>query len=313
MGKPSKNTEPAASVESNKVKPAKPARPKKSGDAKKSGERAAARKAARPKQTGINGGARLSKAAYAKRLSPLEVELNDMARWLQHSGRRVLVLVEGRDTAGKGGVISAISDVLNPRQCRTVALPRPSDREKTQWYFQRYVPHLPAAGEIVLFDRSWYNRAGVERVMGFCTEEETAAFLQQTPVFERLLVDEGILLFKYWLTVDQQRQEERFAERQRDPRKRWKLSPIDVEARKRYADYGRARDKMLAATHTRHAPWTLVDFNDQRLGRLTLIRHLLDQLPDHAVPDTTLDLPPLGHEPLRERFRGPVKPIPPLL
>jgi polyphosphate kinase len=255
---------------------------------------------------------RIGKGEYADRMAPLELELNNLARWLQHTGRRLVVLIEGRDTAGKGGVVAAIADTLNPRQCRSVALPKPSDREKTQWYFQRYVPHLPAAGEIVLFDRSWYNRAGVEPVMGFCTAEETEAFLKQAPVFEKLLVDDGILLFKYWLTVDQEKQEERFAERQADPLKRWKLSPIDVQARARYEDYGRARDHMLRATHTEFAPWTLVDFNDQRRGRLTLIRHLLDQLPDHAVPETTVELPPLGHAPRKERFRGPLKPIPPV-
>jgi polyphosphate kinase 2 len=252
----------------------------------------------------------LGKGEYEDRLEPMALELTDMARWLQHTGRRVLVLIEGRDTAGKGGVIAAIADTLSPRQCRTVALPKPSDRERTQWYFQRYVPHLPAAGEIVLFDRSWYNRAGVEAVMGFCTEQETAAFLKQAPVFERLLIDDGILLFKYWLTVDQARQEERFEERQRDPLKRWKLSPIDVQARAKYADYGRARDRMLEATHTKLAPWTLVDFNDQRRGRLTLIRDLLDRLPEHPVPEPTVDLPPLGHPPLKEHFGAGPKPIP---
>jgi polyphosphate kinase 2 len=253
---------------------------------------------------------KLGRAEYDEKLAPLELELNDMARWLQHTGRRLLVLIEGRDTAGKGGVISAIADTLNPRQCHVVALPRPSDREQQQWYFQRYVAHLPAAGEIALFDRSWYNRAGVERVMGFCTEAQTEDFLKQAPVFERLLVDDGILLFKYWLTVDQDKQEERFAERQQDPLKRWKLSPIDVKAREKYADYGRARDAMLKATHSKHAPWTLVDFNDQRRGRLTLIRDLLDRLPDHPLPETPVDLPPLGHAPRKERFTGPIKPIP---
>jgi polyphosphate kinase 2 len=254
----------------------------------------------------------LGKGEYEDRLQPMALELNDMARWLQHTGRRVLVLIEGRDTAGKGGVIAAVAETLNPRQCRTVALPKPSDRERTQWYFQRYVGHLPAAGEIVLFDRSWYNRAGVEAVMGFCTEQETAAFLKQAPVFERLLVDDGILLFKYWLTVDQAQQEARFEERRRDPRKRWKLSPIDVQARSQSADYGQARARMIDATHTKHAPWTLVDFNDQRRGRLTLIRDLLDRLPEHAVPETVVDLPPLGHAPLKERFRSGLKPIPPV-
>ena len=254
-------------------------------------------------------GNKVGKADYLEQLAELEPRLNDLARWLQHSGRRLLVLVEGRDTAGKGGVIAAISDTLNPRQCRTVALPKPNERERTQWYFQRYVAHLPAAGEMVLFDRSWYNRAGVERVMGYCTDEELQRFLQQAPLFEKMLVDDGILLLKYWLTVDQAQQEKRFAERAQDPLKRWKLSPIDLQARSKYQDYGRARDKMLEATHTKHAPWTLVDFNDQRRGRLALIRHLLDAVPDTPVPDATFDFPPLGHGPLRERIRARFKPI----
>jgi len=260
------------------------------------------------KQKG-DGDTRLGKAAYLEQLAPLELELNDMARWLQHTGQRVLVLIEGRDTAGKGGVISAISGTLNPRQCRVVALPKPNDRERTQWYFQRYAAHLPAAGEIALFDRSWYNRAGVEKVMGYCTAEETAAFLKQAPVFEKLLVDDGILLFKYWLTVDQALQEERFAERRADPLKRWKLSPIDLEARARYADYTAARNTMLQATHGKHTPWTLVNFNDQRRGRLALIRDLLKRLPDHAVPETPIDFPPLPKAPLKERYKAGFKPI----
>ncbi|MBL8328305.1 MAG: polyphosphate kinase 2 [Rubrivivax sp.] len=254
---------------------------------------------------------RLSKSEYALHLQPLEVELNQLARWAQQKGARLAVVFEGRDTAGKGGVISAIADCLNPRQCRVVALPKPSERERTEWYFQRYIAHLPAAGEIVLFDRSWYNRAGVEPVMGFCTPEQTARFLSQAPVFEKLLADDGILLFKYWLTVDQAQQEARFAERLSDPLKRWKLSPIDLKARERYAEYGQARDRMLAATHTAHAPWTLVDFNDQRRGRLTLIRHLLERVPDHEVDDAVPDYPPLKHPPLTEHFGGPLKPIPP--
>jgi polyphosphate kinase 2 len=254
-------------------------------------------------------GGRLGKDDYFEQLAPLQLELNQMARWLQATGQRLVVVIEGRDTAGKGGVIAAIADTLNPRQCRVVALPKPSDRERTQWYFQRYVPHLPAAGEIVLFDRSWYNRAGVEKVMGFCTPAETQAFLAQAPRFERLLVDDGILLFKYWLTVDQARQEERFAERLDDPLKRWKLTPIDLKAREKYAEYGRARDAMLVATHDKRAPWALVDFNDQRRGRLTLIRHLLDRLPDTKVEPEAIDMPPLAGKPLKESFRGPLKPI----
>ena len=256
---------------------------------------------------------KLGKDEYYERLGALQLELNDVARWLKHTGKRLAVLIEGRDTAGKGGVIAAISDTLNPRQCHTVALAKPSEREQTQWYFQRYVAHLPAAGEIVLFDRSWYNRAGVERVMGFCTEAQTRAFLKQAPVFEKMLVDDGILLVKYWLTVDQAQQEKRFAERQADPLKRWKLSSIDVKAREKYAEYGRARDAMLKATHTRHAPWTLVGFNDQRRGRLTMIRHLLDQVPERKVPEILVEFPPLGHAPIAERYRAAPKPIPSLL
>ncbi|MDH5833178.1 polyphosphate kinase 2 [Luteimonas kalidii] len=251
----------------------------------------------------------LKRKEYEAALAPMQVELVALSRWLQHAGKRLLVIFEGRDTAGKGGAIGAIADQLNPRQCRVVALPRPNERESGQWYFQRYVPHLPAAGELALFDRSWYNRAGVEQVMGFATAAQVKAFLRQAPVFERQLVDDGILLFKYWLCCDQARQEERFQERLCDPLKRWKLSPVDVEARVRYDDYTRARETMLAATHTRHAPWTLVDFNDQKRGRLTLIRDLLDRLPDTHVPPPDLDLPPLAGRPRRERY-GVLHPLP---
>jgi polyphosphate kinase 2 len=261
------------------------------------------------KDTSKTGPDKLSKSDYYDKLAPLQLELNDVARWLLHTGKRLVVLIEGRDTAGKGGVITAISETLNPRLCRTVALAKPSEREQTQWYFQRYVPHLPAAGEIVLLDRSWYNRAGVERVMGFCSEEQIQTFLKQAPVFEQMLVDDGILLFKYWLTVDQVKQEERFAERLSDPLKRWKLSPIDVHARKKYAEYGEARDAMLKATHTKAAPWALVDFNDQRRGRLTLIRHLLDQIPDRQAPEDLIQFEPLGHDPLIEKFGTSLRPL----
>ncbi len=255
------------------------------------------------------GTPRMKKREYEAHLEPLELELNNLARWLRQTGTRMVVVFEGRDTAGKGGTISAITERLNPRQVHVVALATPSEREQTQWYFQRYVPHLPAAGELVLFDRSWYNRAGVEHVMGFCTPEEYRRFLVQAPVFEKMLVDDGILLVKYWLAVDQAKQEERFAERADDPLKRWKLSPIDLESRKRYADYGQARDAMFEATHTPHAPWHVVDYNDQRRGRLTLIRHLLDLVPDDHLPVTRVDLPPLPGRPGKERYTGPVKPI----
>ena len=252
---------------------------------------------------------KLGKGEYLEKLAPLQVELNNVARWLLHTGQRLVVVIEGRDTAGKGGVLAAISDTLNPRQCRVVALPKPTDRETTQWYFQRYVPYFPAAGEMVLFDRSWYNRAGVERVMGFCSEDQTAAFLKAAPVFEKMLVDDGVLLLKYFLTVDQAQQEERFAERLNEPLKRWKLSPIDLQAREKYADYTRARQTMLNATHSKFAPWTLVDFNDQRRGRLALIRHLLEAIPEHTLPEVAFEFPPLGHAALKERFKGPLRPI----
>jgi len=259
-------------------------------------------------KAGKSGGT-MSKSDFLDQLAPLELELNNLARWLQHGRRRLLVLFEGRDTAGKGGVIAAIAETLNPRQCHVVALPKPDERETAQWYFQRHVAHLPAAGEMVLMDRSWYNRAGVERVMGYCSEAEAAAFLQQVPPFEKMLVDDGVLLCKYWLSVDQVEQEARFAERLQDPLKRWKLSPVDLQARLKYAEYGQARDAMLAATHSAQAPWTLVDFNDQRRGRIALIRHLLAHLPDTTVPPEPLTLPPLGHAPLTEHFTGGFKPI----
>lgn len=253
---------------------------------------------------------KLTRKEYENLLEPMQVELNNLARWLKHTGARMLVLIEGRDTAGKGGLISTIADRLNPRQVHIVGLAKPTERERTQWYFQRYVPHLPAAGELVLLDRSWYNRAGVEQVMGFCTSTEYELFLKQAPMFEQMLVDDGILLLKYWLTVDQEHQEARFAERAADPLKRWKLSPIDLEARTRYVEYGQARDAMFEATHTTHAPWVSVDFNDQRRGRLNLIRHLLDHTPDLTLPGEPLELPPLAGEPHTDRFSGPVKPIP---
>jgi len=251
----------------------------------------------------------MKKKKYEAELEPLHLELNNVARWLQHTGRRMAVLFEGRDTAGKGGCINAIAQTLNPRQVHVVALAKPSERERTQWYFQRYIAHLPAAGELVLFDRSWYNRAGVEKVMGFCTDAEYRRFLEEVPVFEKMLVDGGLLLYKYWLAVDQEEQELRFAERAQDPLKRWKLSPIDLKAREHYVAYGRARDAMFKRSHTPYAPWFVVDFNDQRRGRLDLIRHFLDQVPDVRLPPERLRLTPLRGKPAKERYDGPVKPI----
>ena len=253
-------------------------------------------------------GGKLSEEEYAELLKPLAKELSAMARWVAETGQRLIVVFEGRDTAGKGGSIDMFARLLNPRQCRVVALPSPSEREQTQWYFQRYIAHLPARGEIVLFDRSWYNRAGVEKVMGFATPDQVQDFLNAAPEFERHLVDDGILLFKYWLCCDQEVQEERFENRLHNPMKRWKLSPIDIKARQHYEDYTEARENMLAATHTDFAPWTLIDFNDQPLGRLTLLRDLLDRVPDTELPLAEIPWPPLGHEPLKERF-GVLQPI----
>ena len=242
----------------------------------------------------------MKRRKYEAHLEKLAIELVELQRWLIHSGRRVVVLFEGRDAAGKGGVIKAITEYLDTRHYRIVALAKPSERESTQWYYQRYVAHLPSAGEIVLFDRSWYNRAGVEHVMGFCSDEEYRRFLEDCPVFERMLVDDGIILLKYWLAVDQDEQEERFSERATDPLKRWKISPIDIAAREKYRAYGRARDIMFERTGSTFAPWHVVDFNDQHEGRLNLIRHLLDQLPDRKVAVKPLKLPKLGHKPERE-------------
>ena len=257
----------------------------------------------------MSGKSELSNDQYEELLEPMARELSAMARWVSETGQRLIVIFEGRDTAGKGGSIDMIARLLNPRQCHVAALPSPSERERTQWYFQRYIEHLPAAGEIVLFDRSWYNRAGVERVMGFCTVDQAQDFLNAAPEFERHLVDDGMLLFKYWLCCDQEVQEARFENRLNNPMKRWKLSPIDIKARQLFDEYTEAREMMLSATHTDFAPWTLVDFNDQRLGRLTLLRDLLDRVPDTELPLADIAWPPLGHPPSRERF-GVLQPIP---
>jgi len=257
----------------------------------------------------MSGKSRLSDEEYDELLKPMARELSAMARWIAETQQRLIVIFEGRDTAGKGGSIDMIARLLNPRQCRVVALPSPSERERTQWYFQRYVEHLPAEGEIVLFDRSWYNRAGVERVMGFCTPKQVQEFLNGAPDFERHLVDDGILLLKYWLCCNQEVQEGRFENRLNNPMKRWKLSPIDIKARQHYDDYTEARELMLSATHTDFAPWTLVDFNDQPVGRLTLLRDLLDRVPDTELPLAEIPWPKLAHPPLEERY-GVLKPIP---
>ena len=239
---------------------------------------------------------KLGRKAYEAELETLQIELVRLQDWAVASGARIIVVFEGRDTAGKGGVIGQILQRTSPRVFKHVALPKPSDRERTQFYMQRYVAHFPAAGEIVLFDRSWYNRAGVEPVMGFCTPEETERFLRVTPFFERQIVESGIRLVKYFLEVSQEVQFERFKERLTNPIKHWKLSPLDVAAIERYWDYSKAYQRMLDATDTEFAPWYLVDFDDQRRGRLALIRHLLQRFPYEPVAP---DLPAVPELPKR--------------
>jgi polyphosphate kinase 2 len=230
---------------------------------------------------------------YESELSRLEVELVKLQEWVRHEGLRVVVLFEGRDAAGKGGAIKRITESLNPRVCRVVALGTPTDREKTQWYFQRYVAHLPAAGEMVLFDRSWYNRAGVEHVMGFCTDAQYQEFMQSCPEFERMLQRSGIRLIKYWFSVSDEEQERRFQDRMKNPTKRWKLSPMDLESRKHWAEYSRAKDEMFAITDTKQSPWFVVNAEDKKCARLNVIRHLLSQFEYHDLTPAPLELPKL--------------------
>jgi polyphosphate kinase 2 len=230
---------------------------------------------------------------YERELRRLQVELVKLQEWIRHEGLRVVVLFEGRDAAGKGGAIKRIAESLNPRMCRIVALGTPTEREKTQWYFQRYVPHLPAAGEMVLFDRSWYNRAGVEHVMGFCTEREYTEFMQSCPEFERMLVRSGITLIKYWFSVSDEEQERRFQDRMDKPTKRWKLSPMDLESRKHWADYSRAKDEMFAVTDTKQVPWHVVNAENKKSARLNVIRHLLSVIPYRDLTPEPLKLPPI--------------------
>jgi polyphosphate kinase 2 len=234
----------------------------------------------------------LSKHEYEKELARLQTELVRMQEWVVAQGLRVVVLFEGRDTAGKGGTIKRIIERLNARNCRVVALGTPTERERTQWYFQRYVQHLPAGGEIVLFDRSWYNRAGVERVMGFCTGEELDEFFRTCPQLERALVRSGTILVKYWLSLSDDEQERRFTERINNPGKRWKLSPMDLEARARWVDYAEAKDEMFSYTDIREAPWNVVDADDKKTARLNVISHLLSQVPYADVPHDRVELPP---------------------
>ncbi len=234
---------------------------------------------------------RMNKKAYEAELIRLQAELVEMQEWVRNTGSRVVVIFEGRDAAGKGGTIKRVSQYLNPRVARTVALPAPTEREKTEWYFQRYVPHLPAAGEIVLFDRSWYNRAGVERVMGFCTPEEYSRFLHQAPIFERMLHEDGIMLRKYWFSVSDEEQEVRFRSRLYDPMRRWKLSPMDLESITRWEDYSRAKDDMFVHTDVSPAPWYVVESDDKRRARINCINHLLSTIPYSVVPPPEIELP----------------------
>ncbi len=239
---------------------------------------------------------KLSKHEYEEELAKLQVELVRLQEWIKYKGQRVVILFEGRDAAGKGGSIKRITESLNPRVCRVVALGVPTEKEKTQWYFQRYVPHLPAAGEMVLFDRSWYNRAGVERVMGFCSEVEYWDFLRSCPNFENMLIRSGMILIKYWFSVSDKEQEKRFIQRINDPTRRWKISPMDVESRTKWIDYSKAKDEMFSYTDTKQSPWFVVEADDKRKARLNCINHLLSMIKYDDVPRETIILPPLERD-----------------
>ena len=234
---------------------------------------------------------KVKKKVYEKELFRLQLELVKLQEWIKLNKLKVVVIFEGRDAAGKGGVIKRIDQHLNPRICRIAALPAPTEREKSQWYFQRYVPHLPAAGEMVLFDRSWYNRAGVERVMNFCTEEEYHEFLRSCPEFERMLVRSGIILIKYWFSVSDEEQESRFQSRLKEPHKRWKLSPMDLESRSRWVEYSKAKDAMFAHTDIKQAPWYVVKSDNKKHARLNCIAHLLSQIPYEDLTPKAIKLP----------------------
>ncbi|MCY4259108.1 MAG: polyphosphate kinase 2 [Rhodobacteraceae bacterium] len=248
------------------------------------------------------GPKQISGRVYRREIFRLQLELVKLQAWVKHKGLKVVVLFEGRDAAGKGGVIKRITQHLNPRTCRVVALPAPNDREQNQWYFQRYCAHLPAAGEIVLFDRSWYNRAGVERVMGFCSDEDYREFLRSCPQFERMLVRSGIILIKYWFSISDAEQERRFLSRLEEPHKRWKLSPIDLEARRRWVDYSRAKDVMFDHTDIKQAPWYVVDADIKPHARLNCISHLLSMIPYRDLTPERITFPE------REESKGYIRP-----
>lgn len=245
---------------------------------------------------------KMKNKVYLEELRRLQIELVKLQEWIKAKGLKVIVIFEGRDAAGKGGVIKRITECLNPRVARVVALPAPTERERTQWYFQRYVAHLPAAGEMVLFDRSWYNRAGVERVMGFCTDEEYREFLRSCPEFERMLVRSGIILIKYWFSVSDEEQERRFQARIDDPTKRWKLSPMDLQSRSRWVEYSQAKDEMFKYTDIKQAPWWVVNSDDKKRARLNCISHLLSQIPYEDLTPEPIELPP------RQKDIGYVRP-----
>jgi len=249
----------------------------------------------------------LDRRIYFRELLRLQSELVKLQDWVAHTGQKVVVLFEGRDSAGKGGAIKRITQRINPRTCRVIALPAPSDREKTQWYFQRYTPHLPAAGEIVLFDRSWYNRAGVERVMGFATESQVEDFFRDVPEFERMLVRSGITLVKYWFSITDEEQQLRFLMRIHDPIKQWKLSPMDLQSRVRWEHYTRAKEDMFERTNISEAPWYIVEGNDKKKARLNCIAHLLSLLPYEEVPHEPVTLPERVFDPNYERRTLPTK------
>ncbi len=245
---------------------------------------------------------KISHKFYEAELNKMEIELVKLQEWIKHKGLKVVVIFEGRDAAGKGGTIKRIIQSLNPRICRVVALGTPTEREKTQWYFQRYAAHLPAAGEMVLFDRSWYNRAGVEKVMGFCTNDEYWEFLRSCPNFERMLIRSGIILIKYWFSVSEEEQEKRFASRIKDPTKRWKLSPMDLKSRELYVEYSKAKDEMFAYTDTKISPWYVVNADNKKRAHLNCIHHLLSCIPYEDLTPAQFELPP------RKDSKGYVRP-----
>lgn len=316
--KPESENDSVAAVENNHSPTLETDKKKKEGKKKKKGSKKAEDTAADRKvfhyTSESEGSSKLPRKFYEKELARLQVELVKMQYWAKHTGTRIVILFEGRDAAGKGGTIKRITEPLNPRGCRVVALGTPSDREKTEWYFQRYVPHLPAAGEIVCFDRSWYNRAGVEHVMGFCTDDQYEEFMQTCPQFERMLVKSGIILLKYWFSVSDDEQERRFQSRTIDPARRWKLSPMDLESRDRWVEYSQAKDNMFAHTNIPEAPWFTVEADDKKRARLNCISHFLSKIPYVDMTPEPLELAPRKsapqdyvRPPLNEQYFVPYK------